>query len=310
MAERRAGPETNGRRPGRRHTFCMRLKSPGDLQAAIDSVDFLARKLADCLETRPRPNSQQARGRWLKWWAEADLKLRELFDDDDLLVPLAQTAAEIRNLDLPAPAYDTPILSFITRERDVWVDRLGNAVRKLKQLKNFVMRPGRVAVLDTSAFHEIDRFWVADWGKVTEADPPHASMSGLPIRLVIPLVVVEELDAQKRHPNGRVRAAARDILRHLRDLPRVSTDTLADVLRLDDRVTVEILLDEPAHVRLPLNDAEIIDRALYLRSLFPTRTRVILVSGDVSMEFRAEGAGLETRHVSRNVSGDEKAPEN
>jgi predicted ribonuclease YlaK len=39
----------------------------------------------------------------------------------------------------------------------------------------------------------------------------------------------------------------------------------------------------------PVNDAEIIDRAVYLRSLFPTGRRVILVSGDVSMEFRAEG---------------------
>jgi hypothetical protein len=36
---------------------------------------------------------------------------------------------------------------------------------------------------------------------------------------------------------------------------------------------------------------------------------VILVSGDLAMEFRAEGAGLETRHVSRDVSGDEKAQE-
>jgi predicted ribonuclease YlaK len=101
----------------------------------------------------------------------------------------------------------------------------------------------------------------------------------------------------------RLASAARDILRHLRDLPRVSTDAFADVLRLNDRVTVEILLDDPAHVRLPVNDAEIIDRAVYLRSLFPTFARVILVSGDVSMEFRAEGVGLETRHVARGLSG-------
>jgi hypothetical protein len=293
---------------GSRHTSRMRLKTPGDLQAAIDNVDFLAGKLADCLNT-PQPNSQQAREAWLEWWAGADMKLRELFADDDLLVPLAKTAAEIRDLDIPAPAYEAPSLSFIIRERDVWVDRLGTAVRRLEQHKDFVIRPGRVAVLDTSAFHEFDRFWVADWVMVTEADPPYATMPVLPIRLVVPLVVVEELDAQKRHPNGKVREAARDILRHLRDLPRVSTNAFVDVLRLDGRVTVEILLDDPTHVRLPVNDAEIIDRAVYLRSLFPTFARVILVSGDVSMEFRAEGAGLETRHVSRDVSGDEKAQE-
>jgi hypothetical protein len=286
----------------------MRLKTPGDLQAVIDNVDFLARKLADCL-SGPRPNSRQAREAWLEWWAGADMKIRELFADDDLLVPLARTATEIRNLDIPAPAYEAPSLSFIIRERDVWVDRLETAVRKLKEIEDFVTRPGRIAVLDTSAFHEFDRFWVADWVKLTEADPPHASMPGLPIRLVVPLIVVEELDAQKRHPNGKVREAARDILRHLRDLPRLSTDAFADVLRLDDRVTVEILLDDPMHLRMPVNDAEIIDRAVHLRSLFPMSRRVILVSGDVSMEFRAEGVSLETKHVSRDVTGDEKVQE-
>lgn len=100
------------------------------------------------------------------------------------------------------------------------------------------MRPGRVAVLDTSAFHEFDRLWTADWTKIAEADPPHVSMAGLPIRLVVPLVVVEELDDQKHHPNGRVRQAARDILRHLRELPRVATGAVADVLRVHARVTM------------------------------------------------------------------------
>ncbi len=200
-----------------------------------------------------------------------------------------------------------PIQSFIIRERDVWVDRLNNAVRELKQLNDFVRRPGRVAVLDTSAFHEFDRFWLADWASVTEADPPHTSMPGLPIRLMVPLVVVEELDSQKSHPNGKVRQAAREILRQLRDLLRASSNAFADVLILNDRVTIEILLDNRMHVRLPVNDAEIIDRALYLRSLFPTSRRIILISSDLSMQFRAEGAGLETRHVSRDLGEDEKS---
>jgi hypothetical protein len=286
----------------------MRLKSPGALQKAIDTLTTLARELRESLDTS-HPSLQQAREAWLKWWARADMAVRELFADDELLIPLARSAAEIRALELVAPAYEAPSLSYIVRERDVWVERFEGASQRMALLSNFVMRPGRIAVLDTSAFHEFDRFWIADWATCVQAEPPYAPVAGLPIRLVVPLVVVEELDAQKIHPNGKVRQVARDILKHLRALERVSNDAVADVLRLDERVTVEILLDDPAHIRLPVNDAEIIDRAVYLRSLFPESRRLILVSGDVSMQFRAEGAGLETRHVSRDASSDEKMEE-
>jgi hypothetical protein len=286
----------------------MRLRTPGELQEAIDNVDLLAQKLTDCLNGF-RHTAQWTSEAWLKWWAEADMKLRELFAEDNLLAPLAQTATEIRNLDIRAPVLEAPIVSLVVRERDVWVDRLRGASEKLRQLKDFVMRPGRVAVLDTSAFQEFERFWKADWAKVAGADPPHVSKPGLPIRLVVPLLVVEELDGQKRHPNGRVRQTARETLRHLRELPRISTDAVANVLRLDDRVTMEIFLDDPTHTRLPVNDAEIIDRAVELRSLFPVSRRLILVSGDVSMEFRAEGMGLKARHVARDVADGEEPEE-
>jgi hypothetical protein len=283
----------------------MRLKNPGGLRAAIDRLETLTRNLAESLDGSD-VNLQSAREAWLKWWAGADMALRALFADDDLLIPLARTAAEIRNLSFVAPAYEAPNLSLIIRERDVWGERLRDAVRELRQMEKFVMRPGRIAMLDTSAFHEFDRFWLADWARATEADPPYAE-GPLHLRLMVPLLVVEELDAQKRHPNGKVREAARDILRHLRELPRLSTDSFADVLKLSERTTLEIMLDDPTHVRLPVNDAEIIDRAVNLRSLFPTERRVILVSSDLSMEFRAEGAGLETRHVSRDLGGDLEA---
>ncbi len=58
-------------------------------------------------------------------------------------------------------------------------------------------------------------------------------------------------------------------------------------------------------IRLPVNDAEIIDRAVHLRSLFPASRRVILVSGNVAMEFRAEGAGLQTKHVAKEAGGNQ-----
>ncbi len=68
----------------RRHTWRMRLKNPGGLAAAIDNVEYLMEKLADCLKGH-QLDAHRAREAWLKWWAEADMDLRDLFAEDDLL---------------------------------------------------------------------------------------------------------------------------------------------------------------------------------------------------------------------------------
>jgi hypothetical protein len=290
-----------------------------DLQLAIDTLATLSRELGQLINPTTT-TSQQARDAWLRWWGSADQRLRLAFADDDLIVPLFHSATAIRPADPPPSWQSTPSLfrspepsaswratpansahemDVVLRERDIWVQRLKAAETAARLLQTFVNRPGRVAVLDTSAFHESGDFWTADWAAVTEADPPRANAAGLPIRLIVPLLVVDELDGQKRHPNGDVRKVARGILRELRKLPRASTDSVVDVLQLNDRVTLEILADERGHVRLGDNDAEIVDRAVHVRSLFPEQRPVILVTGDQSMEFRAIGLGLDTRFASR-----------
>jgi hypothetical protein len=285
----------------------MRLRAGHDLQTAHDLLNGLAESLKLVFEPIDRGVKTDCRSTWLEWYQLADGHLRHVFTEWGLITSLYQTAAEIRASEPPRPvlaAYsaDPAVEALARRAQQVWIERLLIASGYLARLEHFVSRPGRIAVLDTSAFHENDRFWRADWARITEeADLPDEAASSIPIRLLVPLVVVEELDTQKRHPNGKVRESARDILRHLRDLPRESATAVADVLRLDDRVTLEVLLDDPRHVRVPVADAEIIDRAVYLRNLFPPSVRVILVSGDLSMIFRAEGLGLETKQVSRSA---------
>jgi hypothetical protein len=274
----------------------VELKQPGDLQLAIDTLSTLSRELGRLISPTTS-TSGQARGEWLRWWATADQRLRLAFADDDLTVPLYRSTAAIRAAEPPASVRANAAdfaheMDLVLREREIWVQRFNTAEAGVRLVQKFVNRAGRVAVLDTSAFHEGGDFWSADWAAITKADPPHASVAGLPIRLIVPLLVIDELDAQKRHPNGDVRKSARSILRELRKLPRVSTDPVADVLQLDNRVTLEILLDERGHVRLGDNDAEIIDRAVYIQHLFLPQRSVILITADLSMEFRAIGLGL------------------
>ena len=56
------------------------------------------------------------------------------------------------------------------------------------------------------------------------------------------------------------------------------------------KITMEIVFDPPEHVRLPINDDEIIDRVLAIQSL--AGRQVTLLTYDTSQSTRARAAGL------------------
>ena len=62
-------------------------------------------------------------------------------------------------------------------------------------------------------------------------------------------------------------------------------------------VTVEVFLDEAWHLRRPVNDDEIIERALAIGEI--TGQRVILAAADYSMLYRASATGLKAVLVPR-----------
>jgi hypothetical protein len=60
-------------------------------------------------------------------------------------------------------------------------------------------------------------------------------------------------------------------------------------------VTVEIVPDPPGHARLPINDDEIIDRALAIQSL--SGRTVTLLTYDTGQNHRARDAGLKVKKL-------------
>ena len=111
-----------------------------------------------------------------------------------------------------------------------------------------------------------------DW----DLAPRHAKAGENPIHILVPILVVDELDGLKDHPARnarRVRARARYTLAVLDRL--VGTAVGPGQLKAAHRstleqntggfprgeVTIEIVLDPPGHARLPINDDEIVDRA-------------------------------------------------
>ncbi|MEN3308938.1 MAG: hypothetical protein V7603_5140 [Micromonosporaceae bacterium] len=114
-----------------------------------------------------------------------------------------------------------------------------------------------------------------------------------PVRLIVPRVVIDELDRQKESGNQAVRWRAGHTLGVLDEL-LIAPKGRATVREADDFtavaavggmprgvVTVEVFFDDPRHVRLDDNDDESIDRALAVQAY--AGQRVHLLTMDTSM---------------------------
>ena len=160
-------------------------------------------------------------------------------------------------------------------------------------------RPGVLAFVDTNVYlHHDVYFDEIDWRSAL-----HVAQSE-PVRLLVPLVVVDELDRSKRSPsskkvsrtnNEEVRTRARITLRRLDALFSNGSQTRAVVSLEPHEVTLELLLDDPRHVRLSDADAELIDRAQALRTLVGRDVHV--VTNDTGMALRTGPAGLRAQRL-------------
>lgn len=121
-----------------------------------------------------------------------------------------------------------------------------------------------------------------------------------PVHLLVPMVIVDELDGlkQTKEPHRRYRAAYTLAIfeRHLPSGTGSAVIKEEDYSALDSggipngRVAVEILYDPPGHTRLPINDDEIVDRAVAVQLLAGRSVR--LITYDTGQAMRARAAGL------------------
>jgi predicted ribonuclease YlaK len=152
--------------------------------------------------------------------------------------------------------------------------------------------PATIVVPDTNVLiHTTEFFDELDWPKALDIDDA--------VQLVIPMVVVDQIDSLKRSKQP-VRSRARQTANRLEaclskrervPLSRGETNIGGD-LASRPITTVEVLLDPLEHSRLVDSDSEIVNRALYLREL--TGRLVLVATWDNLMRFRARGVGLET----------------
>lgn len=114
------------------------------------------------------------------------------------------------------------------------------------------------------------------------------------VRVIVPIIILDELDGLKRSGDAHRRWRAGYTLSVMEKA--FAAEQVPGLLREPTRnrdrggVILDLLFDPPGHVRLPINDDEIIDRALAAQSL--AGTRLTLLTFDTSQAARARNAGL------------------
>ncbi len=242
------------------------------MKAALEMVRIFRDGLAE-LQADPDP----ALGRhtqWLGWSEVAGLELRRVFADERLSAALREAGAHARMFSLGPAA--------VIELFEEWTWRLDEVIRELERLQAFAAIPGHVVVPDTSALVEGPIFDTFDWHSLGGLEPAE------PVRVVVPILVVEEPDRLKI---GKGNTRVRSVLKKLWDLHGDASAEPAPMPQAKPGpATIEVWLDEPWHARLPVADAEIIARASGFATLMGKQ--VVLASGDTSQLYRASAADL------------------
>lgn len=119
------------------------------------------------------------------------------------------------------------------------------------------------------------------------------------VRLIVPMIVIDELDRLKDRGQGPAKTRARHTLRKIDELTKGGKPTRPVTIRQRDQtggaVTLEVFIDDLAHERLPHADSELIDRVLHIEQV--SSQKVTILTGDTGMALRARAAGVQVVKV-------------
>ncbi len=156
------------------------------------------------------------------------------------------------------------------------------------EVQRWTNKSANLVIPDTNVFLQDGKpFWHIDWSWAIGDSPK--------VRLVLPIIVVHELDRLKRH--NATRTLARQALRWLEN--RLSADISLPVPVTSDVPAVTIEVD--AHEFSPNSvdaDGKIIHFAKQLRIVSEMKTT--LTTYDLGMRFRATVAGVQAMQLSDN----------
>ena len=192
----------------------------------------------------------------------------------------------------------------IDMELRLRTEALDEIIKDLQSLNPQWCADDLYAVLDTSVYIEHD-----DKLEKLDITPELTAFPDKRLHLLVPIVVIDELDGIKNKGEDFKRWRAGYTLGVLERIFS-SKQRMPGLLRNGEQgvrgaIDMEILYDPPGHVRLPINDDEIVDRALAARPL--AGKPVTLVTFDTKQTFRAREADLPVVKLTKPL-GDEPVP--
>lgn len=165
-----------------------------------------------------------------------------------------------------------------------WLSELSAALRVYVDEDEAADQTATRAVLDTNVYLHYELFDEIDWPGVLQ-------VSGH-VRIILPMVVLRELDQQKNIGRKPANQQARRVLRRIQEL--IEGHGRGPVA-VGEQETIEVARDLPGHVPHPVADEELLDRV----EAFEGRPggELVIVTGDLSMRIRAGVRGLRTLMV-------------
>ncbi len=214
---------------------------------------------------------------YAEWVEVTEMELTNLTHDTDVLaIPYTSAYWEILRLTPSSPRAVAVIEAEIRRQIAGLEGLRDDLKRRLDRAR---CAPGHIAVLDTNVLLHHQLPDSVNWREIIDQQA---------VRIVIPLRVIEELDAKKYSDSDRIRDRARKRLPHLYKLVGPGGTPKA----LNDYATIEVFIEPGPRIRPADADTEILEATRDLRRL--SDKGVTVVTGDTGMRLRAEAEGIPT----------------
>jgi hypothetical protein len=229
---------------------------------------------------------------YLTWVTDAVRRLRPLISPDELR-RLVVTDTYWTTLGMGNPAGAPPLMRALFAEIEARPQDLAAAVSSLAAfLDSWDSIGAALVVPDTNVLlHATEELELFPWHDIVAAEGKGADV----VRVVLPLLVVDELDNQKRGKHStRARRTLRSIYTRFEPDTR-ATATLQEPTAEHGRVEARLHLDPAAHSRLPRADDELVERCAVLQSLLDQQ--VHFLTFDTGAALRAAAAGLCTHRL-------------